>query len=79
MIERAGTQTGVARGISSTPAEFGHALIQKSPGLVAPDVLKVIAALERELYGGEMLEPEEAKETEAAARRVSQSLLTPAR
>jgi transglutaminase-like putative cysteine protease len=79
MIERAGTQTGVARGISSTPAEFGHALIQKSPGLVAPDVLKVIAALERELYGGEMLEPEEAKETEAAARRVSELLLTPPR
>jgi protein-glutamine gamma-glutamyltransferase len=74
LVEETGKLAGIPRAPSSTPSEYAGAIAQARPS-GAGDIEMVVAALQREIYGGTSSTPKQAAEAAAAARRVGDELL----
>lgn len=72
-VERAGAEAGIPRPPWSTPGEYARTLMRRSN--LDGDLLVVVGALEREVYGGMPLGVEDARSCADAARRVGVALV----
>lgn len=75
LLEEAGTQAGVPRGKAVTPEEYASQLLRSSRDLDREDVMRVVSALQKDVYAGLPLLDSEAKIAEESARRVGAWLL----
>lgn len=75
LLEDAGTQAGVPRGVAVTPEEYASQLLRSSRDLDREDVMRVVSALEKDVYAGIPLLDSEARVAEESARRVGAWLL----
>lgn len=75
LLEDAGMQAGVPRGAAVTPQEYASQLLRYSRDLDKDDVMRVVSALQKDVYAGIPLLDSEAKVAEESARRVGAWLL----